>query len=264
MLLPRLQLVELEDQPWWPQLLRDAMTDYLQALIAWFDPYRPTPALLRDALRRTQVTEIVDLGSGGGGPWIELSARLTELGVDLSAVTLTDAFPNTTAFAHVERRTGGRVRGLRSPVDATAVPEALSGFRTMFTAFHHFPPARAEAILADAVRHRRGIAVFEMTTRSVTFLLGMPLLALLLLVCSPWIRPFRWSRLFWTYLVPVLPLATLVDAVVSSLRSYTPGELRALAARLGPVGYRWETGLICRPLAAAPVTYLIGTPESAK
>ena len=178
---------------------------------------------------------------------------------------LTDAFPNAAAYARVERQTAGRVRGYPEPVDATSVPPALGGFRTMFTALHHFPPPRAQAILADAVRRGEGIAVFEMTTRSILDVLAMLLFAAFFLVASPWIRPFRLSRLFWTYLIPVLPLAVLVDAVVSSLRSYTPRELRALAdaaTREGQTAaYRWDAGIVCTVLAAAPVTYLIGAPS---
>jgi len=265
-MLPRLQLIELEDLPGWPRSLRDAMTDYLQAIIAWFDPYRPAAPLLAAALARAGTAQVVDLGSGGGGPWFKLGARLAGLGVRIDSITLTDAFPNAAAFARVEQQTGGRVRGYPQPVDASGVPATLPGFRTMFTALHHFPPPAARAILTDAVRQGQGIAVFEMTTRSVLDVLGMPLFAALLFVLTPWIRPFRWTRLIWTYLVPIIPLAVLVDAVVSSLRSYTPRELRALAEAIdegGAAGYRWEAGMVCTLLAAAPVTYLIGTPERA-
>jgi hypothetical protein len=34
-----------------------------------------------------------------------------------------------------------------------------------FAAFHHFPPASARRVPADAVARGRGIAVFEATTR---------------------------------------------------------------------------------------------------
>jgi len=259
-MLPRLQLLEFEDQPWWPRSLRDAMTDYLQALITWFDPYRPAIPLLVAALARTGETRVVDLGSGGGGPWARLEPRLAALGTRLDAVILTDRFPNTAAFAYVTRGTGGRVIGHTAPVDAARVPPALTGFRTMFTALHHFPPAQARAIIGDAVGHRRGIAVFEMTRRSLSAMAGMIVLAALVPLVTPWIRPLRWSRLFWTYLVPAVPLAFLCDAVVSCLRTYTPDELRALVTPFGNGSYHWEAGCIATPFSAAPVTFLIGTP----
>ena len=56
-----------------------------------------------------------------------------------------------------------------------------------------------------------------------------PLVPLAVLVLTPAVRPFRWSRLFWTYLVPVLPPPILFDGVVSCLRVYTPEEMLAMA-----------------------------------
>ncbi len=54
---------------------------------------------------------------------------------------------------------------MAEPVDATAVPAELGGFRTLLGAFHHFPPDVARSILADAAQKRRGLAVLEYTER---------------------------------------------------------------------------------------------------
>jgi hypothetical protein len=42
---------------------------------------------------------------------------------------------------------------------------------------------------------------------------------LFLFACTPWIRPFRWSRLLWTYVVPIIPAVLLFDGIVSCLRT---------------------------------------------
>jgi len=39
------------------------------------------------------------------------------------------------------------------------VPDELTGFRTIFSAFHHFRPEEARAVVADAAHQRQGIAV---------------------------------------------------------------------------------------------------------
>ena len=106
------------------------------------------------------------------------------------------------------------------PVSATDVPPHLAGFRTVFTAFHHFRPAEARAILAAAVRDRQGIAVAEATSRTPGALALMLLVPLAVWVLTPAIRPFRWSRLFWTYLVPVVPFAVMFDGVVSAMSGF--------------------------------------------
>ena len=150
------------------------------------------------------------------------------------------------------------------PVRATDVPSRLAGFRTLFSAFHHFRPADAKAILAAAVRDRVGIAVAEGTTRSPGGLAAMALVPVVVWVLTPTVRPFRWSRLFWTYIVPVVPAAILFDGVVSSLRTYTPDELLALGREAdGGGSYEWEVGLHSPPGSWLGFPYLIGVPRAA-
>jgi hypothetical protein len=85
--------------------------------------------------------------------------------------------------------------------------------------------------------------------------LGTPVRALLL---APFIRPFRWSRLLWTYLVPALPLVLLFDVIVSCLRVYSGPELRDLTAGLDR--YRWDIGTVRGKWMPIPISYLIGVP----
>jgi hypothetical protein len=123
----------------------------------------------------------------------------------------------------------------------------------MFTAFHHFQPEQARAVLADAVRQRQGIAIFEATQRSPLALLLMLLAPLVVLATTPFIRPFRWSRLFWTYLIPVVPLLTLFDGLVSCMRTYDVEELGGLTAKLGANDYLWDIGTM-KGTAPTPTT----------
>ena len=78
---------------------------------------------------------------------------------------------------------------------------------------------------------------------------------------TPWIRPLTWRRLLWTYVVPVVPLATAFDGLVSVLRSYSVDELRALARGLDGSGYGWQMGSV-RSSGASRVTCAIGVPAT--
>jgi hypothetical protein len=170
-------------------------------------------------------------------------------------VTLTDLYPNVAALARISDVSGETITYHASSVDATRVPPELPGVRTLFSSFHHFRPNRARAVLHDAARSGTTIAIFEVTHRSLTAVLITLLAPLMVLLTTPAIRPFRWTRLFWTYVIPFIPLAALFDGVVSCLRTYTPGELLELAS--GIDGYEWETGEE-RARGPIPVTYLIG------
>lgn len=248
----RMHLFEIEDQPWCPAAIRDGGTDFLQFALRTGKNYAPVAPFLNGVLARLGERRVVDLGSGGGGPWLGLAGAVD------AEVTLTDRYPNVEAFRRARAQTGGRLGFHAEPVDAAAVPAGLRGFRTLFTAFHHSTPAEARAILADAVRSGQGIGVFETTERSARCIAAMLFSPLLVLAATPFIRPFRWSRLLWTYLVPLVPLLVLWDGIVSCLRSYTPDEMRALAEGLGD--YDWEAGQLTGH-APIPVTYLVGTPR---
>ena len=89
----------------------------------------------------------------------------------------------------------------------------------------------------------------------------MPLGYLLLV---PFQRPFRWSRLFFTWLLPVIPFVLFFDGIVSCLRIYSPPELHQLVATLPPNGYDWEIGVERGGFLRVPITWLIGRPHSAE
>jgi hypothetical protein len=131
----------------------------------------------------------------------------------------------------------------------------------MFTSFHHFSPEQARAILQNAVEAREGIGVFEITKRTPLTVSLMFLWALMLFVCTPLIRPFRFSRLFWTYVVPVIPVVLLFDGVVSCLRTYRPHELRKIIGRLDASDYEWQVGEHTGAFGRLPITYSIGYPK---
>ncbi len=234
----RLQLVEIHDLPCCPQSLRDALTDFLAFTENFAGAYDPVAPLLRRALERTKARRIVDLCSGAGGPWGRLGPRV---GVP---VLLTDLYP---AWENVIR------------VDARAVPAELDGFRSIFTAFHHFRPEEARAILEDAVHRREGIGVFEIARRAPIEIAVVALTWLGTLIAAPFIRPWRWSRLAWTYLPPVLPIVGTFDGVVSCVRTYSKPELEELVRGLD--SYDWELGDFRKGWSPLRGSYLIGVPR---
>jgi hypothetical protein len=250
--------MEIHEQPWCPTILRDGLRGVLEQIASKLPSYDAIVDELRGALARLGTREVVDLCAGAGGPWVRLGPALRG---ELDSVLLTDLFPDRSAVAAIHQKNEGLVRGHGEPVDAFAVPPEFAGLRTLFTAFHHFEPERAEQLLRDAAKAGRGVAIFEQTQRSwvVTALVGLSAAPLGLLLI-PFVRPLRPGLLLWTYVIPVIPALLSFDGVVSCLRSYTPHELEALGRRAAP-HYRWRAGLRrtrCWPL---PVVFLIGLPR---
>ncbi|MCY1033452.1 hypothetical protein OV207_18510 [Corallococcus sp. BB11-1] len=251
-LLPRLQLFEFLDQSWLPGPLRRGEVDYLRVVLDRVRPYDSMAQLLAELLRGTGTDRVVDLCSGTGGPWRTLLPALRARH-PAAEVVLTDLHPTPAQ----ELPPGAHYRD--TPVDATRIPEDLTGVRTLFEGLHHFPPEQARALLADAAAKGVPFAAFELTQRSLPYILIQLLLVVpLVWLFTPLIRPVRWWRLVLTYLVPIIPLLILWDGVVSSLRTYAPADLERLTTGLDVDGYRWSSGV--HRAQGMIITYLIGQP----
>lgn len=238
------------------------MTDFFNFQMTRFDLYRSAVPLLADAIERSGSERLVDLCSGGGGPHQRLAEGLEEALGRPFPITLTDKYPNLDAFERAA--SDAAAVGFRTePVDATAVPEELAGFRTLFSSFHHFPPDLARAILQDSLDKGAPIGVFELSRRDLSafleVMLGGPLG---MLFTTPMIKPRRASRFLFTYALPAIPFFAVWDGVASNLRAYDPDELDALVQSLeGPERYEWSIGRTKGPVGVK-VTHLIGTPRA--
>ena len=120
----RFHAFELEDQGWFPEVVRDAGVAYLRAGADWTGQVENIRPVVESALERSGETEILDLCSGGGGPVISIARRLREQGRDIR-VTMTDLFPSVSAQAVVAAET--HLHYDAQPVNATAVPANRDG-----------------------------------------------------------------------------------------------------------------------------------------
>ena len=106
----------------------------------------------------------------------------------------------------------------------------------------------------------RGIAIFETARRSLKIMSVVCFLPFLILLLTPWIRPFRWSRLLLTYLIPIVPFVLCFDGLMSCSRSYSHQELSEMVGNLTDKSYCWQVGT--QDEGFLPVTFLIGFPTA--
>lgn len=257
--MPRIKLSEIHEQAWFPKTFRDGVMDALQAVFRTGRIYEPVTARLASAVKASGTHRLVDLCSGAGGPWISLHRTLARQSMDPIEICLTDKYPNIAAFRGAREASHGAISYCAESVDATKIPSWLSGFRVMFTSFHHFAPNQAAAILQNTIDSRQGIAIFEAARRRPLSILLTFLMPLGAFFTIPFIRPFRLSRLIWTYLIPVIPFVLWFDGVLSCLRAYSPAELSQLISHLRGNDYKWEIGEVTGRLA--PVTFMLGYPD---
>lgn len=254
----RMHLFEFQDLEWFPQVWRRMLTDVMSFFATTFNVFGPVAPKLKRVLEKLKCRNLVDLCSGGSGPVLQIQRHLESREHYLVDLVLTDKFPNVESFQRASGESSERISHIETPVDATDVPAHLEGFRTLFSSFHHFEPGSARRILQDAVGKKEGIGIFEYTERNlIVWFIPTLLIPLFVWLTTPFIRPYSWERLLWTYIIPIVPLVSLWDGMVSNLRTYSPDELKQLVEKVDCPGYTWEIGRI-RSFGACRITYLLG------
>jgi hypothetical protein len=258
----RLHLFEWEDQHWLPAVFRNFITDHLHYSIERGKLFVPAVPLLHRALVASGENQIIDLCSGGSGPYPGLLRRLEkDFGLRVP-VTLTDLYPNENAIARAAEEGEGRVTYRAEATSAFDVPPELQGLRTIFTALHHFQPQDVRRLLADAVAKRRAIAAFEFLERDLGTLVKTGMITFLGgILATHRVGNLTAARAVTTYLLPLGPFFYSWDGMVSCLRTYTPEDLKGLTADFPD--FSWDIGQLDARHQFGPykLTYLIGLPK---
>lgn len=238
----RIHLPELEDETWLPAYIRDMGTDYLQWIMNVADAYQDLVPFLQKGLAKAGQNVVIDIASGGGGGWSKLGPRL-KAAMPGAKILLTDFFPHVEAFKALQAQDPALFSYSSDSIDARNISPSMHGLRTQFLSFHHFRPADAQQILQNAVDCQAPIMIVEVTQRTVGQLIQFLFTPLLLLFLTPFIKPFKLGRLFFTYIIPILPLFITWDGIASAMRTYKTEEIEAMTRQLkNGESYTWEIG----------------------
>ena len=139
-------------------------------------------------------------------------------------------------------------------------------FRLFNLAFHHFDDDLAREIMRNTLETSEGFAIFELQGRDVGNLVTVLLIAPLLWMGSWYWFWGQWGHLFWTYIVPVVPIVTVFDGLVSCLRTRRDQEVLKLvneAAKAGGGlnGWKFEAGGETHTWPIGSMQYLIGVKD---
>jgi SAM-dependent methyltransferase len=152
--------------------------------------------------------KILELGSGHGG----LSRKLLEIH-PTALITVTDLDP--TSVANIAAGDlGTNRRATVRVMDATAIdaPDGYFDLAVFAQSFHHLPPPLASRVFAEGTRVADKLLIIDLP------------------------RPASVRHI--AQLAPFLPLTAVTpfahEAVISSLRAYSPSAMRALAAHADP------------------------------
>jgi hypothetical protein len=262
----RVHLVEFEDYPWFPSWLRTCMTNNIVVLARWIGVTRALAHLVERVLGEHALDHVVDLGSGGGGVMPDVLSRVR--GTQATShveLTMTDLYPNLDAI-ETWNDPEHHIRYLETPVDATRLDAAPAGLKTMCNCFHHMRPDMARTILKSAHDNRQPLLIYEMgqNVPAIAWLLSLPIalpiIGSLVFFMTPFVRPLTFRQLFFTYVIPLIPIFYAWDGHASSPRIYAFEDLDQLLEGLDDPGYRWEKGKAKDGDGKGVGVYLLGVP----
>lgn len=260
----RFHLFEFEDFSWFPDIIRTGGTDYLRYFLLRTELYKPCVPLLHKTLQLTGENKIIDLCSGGGGYIEKIYDELEKIAPNSVKITLTDKFPNIKAYELIKIRTNGRIDYVEDSVDVFNMSKNIDGLQVMFSAIHHFKPFQVREILQQSVNSGRPICIFDGGEKGLIPIIGLMIIhPIAFVLFTPFFKPVKISRLFFTYVVPLIPLYTIWDGVISILRMYTPGDFKQIVNTLENNNYTWELGKT-KNRFGIKATYLIGYPKYEK
>jgi len=235
-MLPRLQLFEFNDLDFVPTAVRDTIVESLSRTLVWGRMLRGLTAPFAEFLAAAGTREVLDLGAGAGGPATVLHRELTRAGHTPPRFLLTDLHPR------VEVWQGTGLDFVAEPVDATHVPPAIAQgrARSIINVLHHFPPALARAVLADAVRGGQGVFIAEAFERDPRQFANFAPVGVPALLANPLLSPRdKLAKAVLTWLTPLALAISAWDGLVSTLRIYSEVELRAMVEGSG---WTWRYG----------------------
>ncbi len=213
---------ELEDSPHFPAWLRNFQTEFIGFVVVRFNIYRDFIKYINSLSLPLQ--PMSDLCSGSG----ETAVHIFKKSNGFSHLILSDKFPNQTSFDTDE------ISYLPQSVDVLEMEFQPNICYTMFNAFHHFKDEDKQKLVQKMIASGSRSFFVEILEPDIIYcfkVLFMTTIGNLLL--TPWIRPFSFKRLFFTYVIPVNMVTITYDGIVSVLKSRTVKQYRKLFASYG-------------------------------
>ena len=260
-MIKRLNIKEFHETNYCPAWLRDYLTDFLSFFTYHLNPYKTACQLLKTAMTQAKQQQIIDFCGGNGRYMIKILRNINGSTGKCRAVVC-DKFPNQQSVKELAVLSDGQVEYMAESVDLLDIQPLPTGFRTIFSGIHHFDETTIKTFISSAIEQGSGVAFFDYTKRT-WFNIIIPALLVPGLVwgVTPFIRPFSWHRLLFTYIIPLVPLLVMVDGCISNWKAYSPLEFTAMVDEFTDADYLWQIGEHKAIFGTCPVTYLIGYPK---
>lgn len=210
---------ELEDYNSFPVFLRNYQTDFIGFAVVKLQVYDAFVNHLHKLELAKKTT--IDLCSGSGEPAITIFKESHSF----SRLLLTDKYPRQLDFQDVKICYDKQSR------DVVEMEFHGGANYTLFNSFHHFDDKNKLKIAREIQASGSEAFIVEILEPTFFCLLKVLLMTTIgTLLLMPFIKPFSFGRLFFTYIIPVNIFTITYDGVISVFKSRSLIDYKLLFA----------------------------------
>ena len=227
----RKQVFQFSNQKWYPSFLKRDMYEFMSWFVGKVNAAKPFLPVLEEVIGHTQTKAIINIDSKIGA------------GIE----TVMPLLPESTEVINVELE---------------RFSTHNKGMYTFINSFHQLDEKKATYYLTRIADSGNSVAVLEGNNDSLWQVVGMTIFVPLTVILSaPFVQPFRITRLIFTYLIPILPVVTMLDGFLALFKLYNPNDLNELVSNIPVKSYVWKSGKADNG-RGGKIIYLMGYPEN--
>lgn len=227
----RKQIFQFSSQSWYPEFMKRLMYEFMTWFVNLVHAAKPFMPVIEEGLNHSDTNHIVHL-DGKIGAEIETVQPYLKSGITLESQ------------------------------DVHAFRTESKGLYLSVNSFHQLPEKKAVHVLQKVVNARQPVVIVEGNNDSLWQVVGMFFFVpLSVILFAPFVRPFRWERLVFTYLIPILPIMTSIDGFLALFKLYNPNDLIELTKQVDAPDYYWRAAKDDNN-RGGKIMYLIGYPKA--
>jgi hypothetical protein len=210
----RKQIPQLINTKWFPRHIRKLCSEFLSCFVLKVNATKPFIPVIESALIESKKNNIINLEFNDIGAGIETVKPFLNQHLAITSIPLSEI--NT---------------------------QQQRGMYLFVNSFHQLPAINAKKTLEEIAKSGNPVVVVEGNNDSLWQLVGMTIfLPVAVILSAPFVKPFRWSRILFTYIIPILPVIMPIDGCIGLLKLYNPKDLNKLTSSIKVSDYKWTAG----------------------
>ncbi len=202
------------NQPWVPEYLKNMVREFMTWFVGKIGAAKPFMPVIEEGLSHTKSRTILNIEHTNGAG---IETVLPYLDSDI----------------------------VIKPAVLDTPQEAQKGLYLSVNGFHQLGKEEASRLLTKAATSGNPIAVVEGNNDSLWQVVGMTIFVpLTIILTAPLVKPIRLGRILITYLIPILPIMTMLDGCMALFKLYAPADLDELVRSIQVPNYQWKSGKI--------------------